>query len=399
MIFYKTFIGYIVLGVYYDTTKRSWEESSLNCQLLGVWERRSVSTKGFSVPASPSGFRQDQFFWIGATVYQSPWFKLLGCFETYDATEHIDFDVFPIPKSTSTCTIYCSQFYGIAAIGISKKTCYCYTDVEKYRKRNEDCVYEALPENPNELFGGPNDESVVVYQYIIHSPFTHAPDFGNCAAVRYLGSLPVHHQFTSCQNRIGYICADGRVSTAEVTWTEAVRQCGTLKTDVNGHYTDLTESVKYRAFWTGFQRQSKEYWNPIDYALTTSNNVYSNSLGSNNVYSNNLGSNNVFSNSLGSNSDHIHCAAVKVKGDGTLYPVIYPQVCTKKLPSLCEKSTKVDGGWTEWSHWSKCEVVNGRGKRTKSRTCTNPSPQHGGKFCNLGEATYEENCTPPSDEL
>lgn len=35
-----------------------------------------------------------------------------------------------------------------------------------------------------------------------------------------------------------------------------------------------------------------------------------------------------------------HCVAVKVNNDGTLYQITYPQLCTKSLPTLCEKSTR-----------------------------------------------------------
>lgn len=35
-----------------------------------------------------------------------------------------------------------------------------------------------------------------------------------------------------------------------------------------------------------------------------------------------------------------HCVAVKVNDDGTLYEITYPQLCTKSLPTLCEKSTR-----------------------------------------------------------
>ncbi|XP_062591386.1 uncharacterized protein LOC134252857 [Saccostrea cucullata] len=364
-------------GVYYDTTPRSWHESSANCQQLGAWEDTNLlRTARFRVPARPSGFRQDQFFWIGGSVHQTPWFKLLGCFETYDATAQKEFDcsAFREPKRTYSCMNFCDGFDGITEIGISKTTCYCYKDVQKFRKKKEQCFYETLPEYPGELFGAPNAESVVVYQHIKNSPSTYAPDFGNCAAVRYLGSLPIQHQFSSCLNRIGYMCANGRVSTAEVTWTEAVRQCGTLKTDVVGYYTGLTDSVKYRAFWTGFYRQSREIWRSPGAKMSPK----------------------IFRNWVSSNPEHIHCVAVKVKEDGTLYPNTYPQDCSKKLPSLCEKSTKVDGGWTEWSQWSKCgNVIDGYGGRKQTRTCTNPIPKHGGKDCE-GKTSKKEICTPPS---
>ncbi|XP_060069105.1 hemicentin-1-like [Ylistrum balloti] len=45
----------------------------------------------------------------------------------------------------------------------------------------------------------------------------------------------------------------------------------------------------------------------------------------------------------------------------------------------------IDGGWTEFGDWKEtaCSVPCGGGERSlsRSRTCTNPSPQHGGKAC------------------
>ena len=53
----------------------------------------------------------------------------------------------------------------------------------------------------------------------------------------------------------------------------------------------------------------------------------------------------------------------------------------------------VDGGYTEWSEWGECSVSCGGGKRSRSRTCTNPSPQFNGKNCDgLGAARETQEC-------
>ncbi|XP_063981809.1 netrin receptor UNC5C isoform X2 [Diachasmimorpha longicaudata] len=55
----------------------------------------------------------------------------------------------------------------------------------------------------------------------------------------------------------------------------------------------------------------------------------------------------------------------------------------------CDTSCPVDGGWSKWSPWSIC------GKdcaHTKTRTCDEPAPTHGGRHC-PGKDTIVANCT------
>ena len=51
----------------------------------------------------------------------------------------------------------------------------------------------------------------------------------------------------------------------------------------------------------------------------------------------------------------------------------------------------VDGAWATWSAWATCDVSCGGGKQTRSRTCTNPTPAHGGAQC-LGDETESQTC-------
>lgn len=53
------------------------------------------------------------------------------------------------------------------------------------------------------------------------------------------------------------------------------------------------------------------------------------------------------------------------------------------LPSCV---TPVHGGWAQWATWSDCNRSCGSGQRFRTRTCTNPTPQHGGETC-LSEYT------------
>jgi hypothetical protein len=50
----------------------------------------------------------------------------------------------------------------------------------------------------------------------------------------------------------------------------------------------------------------------------------------------------------------------------------------------------VAGNWSPWSEWI-CDVTCGVGRQTRSRSCKNPLPQHGGADCLGGhEAASEE---------
>lgn len=41
----------------------------------------------------------------------------------------------------------------------------------------------------------------------------------------------------------------------------------------------------------------------------------------------------------------------------------------------------VDGSWTPWTSFSTCTVTCGGGESKRTRNCTSPLPQHGGKNC------------------
>lgn len=52
----------------------------------------------------------------------------------------------------------------------------------------------------------------------------------------------------------------------------------------------------------------------------------------------------------------------------------------------------VDGDWTAWSQFSSCFYICGSSQSNRSRTCTNPSPQYGGKTCS-GDGSESQTCT------
>ena len=55
----------------------------------------------------------------------------------------------------------------------------------------------------------------------------------------------------------------------------------------------------------------------------------------------------------------------------------------------------VDGGWSDYGDWSACSAECGGGTQTRSRTCSNPAPAHGGADCE-GDAQQEQACNTDS---
>jgi len=54
---------------------------------------------------------------------------------------------------------------------------------------------------------------------------------------------------------------------------------------------------------------------------------------------------------------------------------------TRSVYTSATVFTAVDGVWTDWNHWSQCDVTCGTGTSTRIRSCTNPPPAHGGNGC------------------
>ncbi len=50
-----------------------------------------------------------------------------------------------------------------------------------------------------------------------------------------------------------------------------------------------------------------------------------------------------------------------------------------------------DGGWSEWSVWDLCTLTCGGGIQTHTRTCSNPTPEHGGQECQ-GNDSEAQSC-------
>ncbi|CAH3170414.1 unnamed protein product, partial [Porites evermanni] len=71
-------------------------------------------------------------------------------------------------------------------------------------------------------------------------------------------------------------------------------------------------------------------------------------------------------------------------------------VCTgerNQTESCLGTSCPVDGGFSNWSNWTKCSITCGTGFQLRTRSCTNPLPEHGGKLCAERSSAEGRNCT------
>jgi len=58
---------------------------------------------------------------------------------------------------------------------------------------------------------------------------------------------------------------------------------------------------------------------------------------------------------------------------------------------------QIDGGWSGWSGWGSCSTstCGDTGTEISTRTCTNPVPQYGGAYCS-GSDTQSQSCDAPA---
>ena len=69
------------------------------------------------------------------------------------------------------------------------------------------------------------------------------------------------------------------------------------------------------------------------------------------------------------------------------------EISTHDLKQLCCSLVPLDGGYSDWGVWTTCTKSCGSGTQSRSRTCSNPAPQKGGKDCShLGNAVETKTC-------
>ncbi|XP_033759595.1 A disintegrin and metalloproteinase with thrombospondin motifs adt-1-like [Pecten maximus] len=55
----------------------------------------------------------------------------------------------------------------------------------------------------------------------------------------------------------------------------------------------------------------------------------------------------------------------------------------------------IDGGWTSWGSYGSCSVTCAGGLKSRTRSCTNPAPQHGGASCGNSDTSSASCNTNP----
>ncbi|XP_034547042.1 complement component C7 isoform X2 [Notolabrus celidotus] len=94
-------------------------------------------------------------------------------------------------------------------------------------------------------------------------------------------------------------------------------------------------------------------------------------------------------------SDPCHCRPCSNNGMAVLNGATCLCICKGGTSgAACEQGTEAEaqqgvihGSWTCWTAWSSCSG----GRRSRSRSCSNPTPQNQGQHCN-GEATQTSDC-------
>lgn len=78
--------------------------------------------------------------------------------------------------------------------------------------------------------------------------------------------------------------------------------------------------------------------------------------------------------------------------DSGNYSCVAENVAGRRVSDTATLKVYVDGAWSSWSTWSSCSNRCGRGIQRRTRTCSAPTPQNGGAACQ-GNAVQKADCS------